>query len=48
MKILKWTRGQPMVVKRGLKEVNLEVGTRIGAIVSIESDITLPLLQGLV
>ena len=37
-----------MVVKRGLKEIFLEVRTRIGHIVNIESDITLPLLQGLV
>ena len=37
-----------MVVKRGLKEVNLDVRTRIGDIVNIESDITLLLLQGLV
>ena len=29
-------------------EVNLEVRIRIGDVVNIESDITLPLLQGLV
>ena len=34
--------------KRGLKEVYLEVRTRIGDIVNIKSNITLPLLQGLV
>ena len=37
-----------MVAKKGLKEVNLEVRTRIEDIVNIESDVTLPLLQGLV
>ena len=34
--------------KGGLKEVNLEVRTRIGDRVNIEYDISLPLLQGLV
>ena len=32
----------------GLQEVNLEVRTRIWDIVNLESDITLPLLQGFV
>ena len=43
-------RGVPGVkmVSWGLKEVNLGVRTRIGDIVNTESDMTLPLLQGLV
>ena len=34
--------------KGASKEVYLEVRTRIGDIVNIESDITLPLFQGLI